>query len=107
MRRMTEHEVIERAKALFKELQDSYITALEEQLAFGKGRMTDEEKKKACEAHINSYFGRPYTLEDFIKEALKESRRRSKMSDSKFAQNVYESRKGMDKIVDTGAANVS
>lgn len=104
MRRMAEHkhrtaeEVIEHLKTQWKVFRDEYAIALEEASMVKRG-MREEEKDVAFSLYLKEMGSSVLTLEDLIREGLKEHAKRSKMPDDEIARLAEEARKRSEDLL--------
>mgnify|MGYP000727862936 CR=1 FL=1 len=93
MKHMTCQEVIKKATLQWKTLRDDYVKTLEESAPV-KRILTEEEKDVAFAAYWKNNFGEVYTLDEFVKESLKECAKRSKMSKGELEKVIKITREG-------------
>ena len=93
MKRMTSEDVIKKAKAQWLALRDDYVKTLEGAAPI-KRIMSEDEKNVAFLLYLRGNFGEEFTMDEFIREALKEHAKRSKMSDQELNKIIEMTRKG-------------
>jgi len=102
VKRITAEDVIRHATRQWKTFRDGYVKTLEEAAPI-KRQLSEEEKDVAYQLYLKGHFGEAFTLDDYIREALKEHARRSKLPDDKLAKLIkdeQESRESMFRGVD-------
>ena len=94
----TVEEVVAHVKIQWKVFRDEYAIAVEEASLVKRG-MTDEEKDVAFSLYLKTMGSSILTLDDAVREALKERDRCAKMSDDEFARWAEEERKRREGLV--------
>jgi hypothetical protein len=91
-KRLSRNEVIEQAKKLWIKLRDDYMKGITKESLFQR-EIPDDEKDKLFQSYLSGYFERPYGMDEFIKDAVTEHEKLAKLSDTKYAEWLKNSRK--------------